>query len=1127
MTTPAVSSFDPWAVLPSGITVLEASAGTGKTHTIASLAARYIAQGTPLRHLLVVTFTRMATGELRDRVRRRLLTVSLGLQDVLEGRPGGDDELVALLSADGVDEVWRCRQRIEAALSDYDAATITTTHGFCQHALAGLGLASGIDELPGLVDDSGDLISDIVDDLYVQVCMTSGIPGFSVKTALEIASAAVANPTAPIVEAHGDENQRRRRLGLAARTEFERRKRRLTQITYDDLLTILLDALDDPVRGAATQARLRSRFHVALVDEFQDTDPVQWQILHRLFDGHGTLVLIGDPKQAIYAFRGADVYAYLDAARSADHTSTLSTNWRSDSALIEAFDSVFSGVQFGHPDIEYRRVAAADSNIASRIDGAPIAAPMRVRIVHRDDGHVRLTKYGYVVVDSARDHIANDLACDVVDLLDSDATISTRSQRGSPKIAEGVRPGHIAVLVRRHQDASTVRDALAERDVPAVVAGAQSVFGTDAALEWLRLLEALERPTSRSRVASAALTQFIGWSATQVHGATELEWEDLHAQMHEWAELLRVSGIASVTNALMASRGMPARVLERFDGERVMTDVTHIAELIHVEARASQLGPAAVVNWMRRRIVEADDDVDVEERSRRLDSDAEAVQVITIHRSKGLEFPIVYVPYLWDPTYFAGRAVPVFHDHETQTRMIDVSCADASSTNRERARRELRGEELRLAYVAMTRAQSQVVLWWAGSFASRHAPLTRLLCGVDETGAVAPEIERVPRDEEIASVVADRARRADADVSVERTVAPTMKRWRRSGVDVVPLGRRRFNRSIDTAWRRTSYSRITVSAHESSVWSEPTATALDDEPVDGDEASFDVEANRPVGLRPGSIMSAMNGLPTGPAFGTLVHGLLERTDFSASELVDRLESEIEESPDVDATGIDSAALARALAAVVDTPLGASDDAIRLRDIGRADRLDELEFEYPLAGGDVPSGSPDLSVIAEVLDRNLTDDDPLAAYADELRAVDTEGAIRGYLTGSIDLVARVRGADHDRYIIADYKTNRVATHGRDLTLWDYRPSALTSEMIRAHYPLQALLYSCALHRYLRWRLADYDPAKHLGGVYYLFLRGMNGAQTPVVDGGRCGVFVWRPPSGLIESLSDAIAVGEVL
>jgi exodeoxyribonuclease V beta subunit len=1121
--------FDVCGDLPRGMTLLQASAGTGKTFTIAALTARYVAErGLPVDRLLVITFTRMATGELRERVRDRLVRAHDGLTDLLAGADGQEeDELVRLLATGTPTDIGVRRNRLSKAIAGFDAATIETTHGFCLQVLYGLGTAGDVDREVTLVEDVSDLMEEVVDDLFLRKFATRpNAVGFSRAGALEIAKYVLAHPDAAIVphlSRHQDSAAIRRRFAEAVRQEMEHRKRASKILTYDDVLLRLRQTLLDPERGPAACARLRDRYDVVLVDEFQDTDPVQWDIMHRAFGlGGSTLVLIGDPKQAIYAFRGADVHAYLRAHEVVQSEWTLDVNWRSDQGLLQAYDALFGDAQLGYADIAYRRTKAADPNIEPRLVGAPDPTPLRVRVLRAADDLVPLTeKRREPKVPESRALIAEDLAADVVALLQAKPQIITRGRDGDEVERSTLHPGHVAVLVRANAHAALVRDALHAVGVPAVIGGSGSVFGTEPARDWLRLLEALERPTARDRASLVALTCFFGWTANGIASASEDDWEELHWSLHQWAVLLRDEGVASLFETACGVHGVPGRVLSRPSGERFMTDLRHVAQLLHEAGVSEGLGPTAMATWLGRRIHDAERDADNEERARRLESDAQAVQVITIHRSKGLEFPIVYCPYVWDGRPFMSD-VPVFHDPaHGDARTIDVGHDGNDYVLHQKMElEESRGEDLRLFYVALTRARHQAVLWWAGAMNSQHSPLARLLFEREPDGAVPPYGSAPRSDADVEAAV----RALGPQVSVCPIERPSAAHWRGETGAPPDLEARVFDRDLDTEWRRASYSSITRAVHDPpSIGSEPELELTDDEEVSASSEGRDDETALETSDPAASIELGLADMPGGTLVGTVIHSVLEHTEFDAPDLVAEVGAALDRELAWRNLAIgERDHVVSGLCSAIEAPLGPLVDGIRLRDVARRDRLDELGFEIPLVGGDRPTATLGVEAIADVLSALLPADDPVAAYAERLRDPSLASALRGYLTGSLDLVFRLPGS---RYVLADYKTNKLGPPDERLTAWHYRPEALQTEMAAAHYPLQALLYSVALHRYLRWRLSDYDPAQHLAGVLYLFVRGMS-ASTALSGRRTYGVWSWRPPALLVEALSELFDTGAV-
>ncbi|GAB3344644.1 UvrD-helicase domain-containing protein [Modestobacter lapidis] len=1079
-----MNAFDVCGPLPEGTTVLEASAGTGKTFTIAALTTRYVAEGAAdLSEVMLVTFGNAASRELRDRVRERLVTAEAGLRDPAAARSDGhSDEVLRLLAGAPDAEVEARRQRLARALAGFDAATIATTHSFCSQMLAGLGMAADADRTATFTEDVDDLVREVVDDLYLRTFTAgAGGPPFLTSTELlELGRRAVGSDRQADLWPLSDEGVpgRRRKAAQAVRREVERRKRRLGLVDYDDWLSLLRDALADPASGAVACDRVGSRYRVVLVDEFQDTDPVQWEVLRRAFHGRTTLVLIGDPKQAIYAFRGGDVPTYLAAAGVAGAQATLTCNWRSDEPLLGALDQVFGGAALGDPRIVVRPVGAAHPE--PRLAGA--GAPLRLRRLART-GHGPLFR-GLPKVDRLRDAVAADVAADVVALLSGPAQLTGRP----------VQPGDVAVLVRTNKQGQLVRAALGRAGVPAVLAGGGSVFTTAGAESWLVLLEALEQPHRAGRVRAAALSVFLPDDEASLDSGGDDLADRLGPRLRRWADLLAERGVAAFLEVLTAEEQLPRRVLARPDGERVLTDLRHIGQVLHAAAMRESLGLTALVEWLRRRIAQAAVEGS-DERSRRLESDAAAVQVMTVHVSKGLEFPVVYVPFGWDRWVPDKPEVLRLHD-DAGRRVLDVGGQAAPGYAAARARHEAEesGEDLRLLYVALTRAQCQVVAHWAPSNNTVAAPLHRLLLGAAGPGAQPADRVPLPPDDDVAVRLAAVAAGSGGRIAAEEVITAAPDRWEPPAGARTELSVSTFTRTLDDDWRRTSYSALTRSAHDQPLASEPDTTVKDDER----DAEPVLPEPAPEG-RP----SPLSDLPGGAAFGTLVHAVLEDPDPAV--LDERCADAVARGlvPDVPAE-----ALADGLRPVLHTPL--DDRGTTLARIPAADRLAELDFELPLAGGDRAVPHATLADVAAVLRRH--DLGPVAGYPDLLAGLEPQ-ALRGFLTGSIDAVLRLPGPT---YAVVDYKTNRLGAE--PLTTWHYRAEAMAEEMQRTHYVLQALLYSVALHRYLRWRQPGYDPAHHLGPVLYLFVRGMTGPDGPP----GAGVFTWTPPPALVTELSDLLA-----
>ncbi|OBH64268.1 exodeoxyribonuclease V subunit beta [Mycobacterium intracellulare] len=1095
--------FDLLGPLPAerSTTVLEASAGTGKTFALAGLVTRYLADGAAsLDQMLLITFGRAASQELRERVRCQIVDAVRAFADP---STVGDNQLVAYL-LDGTDDQRAARrQRLRDALAGFDAATIATTHQFCQLVLRSLGVAGDTAASVTLLDSLDDLVTEIVDDLYLaHFGQERDDPALHYAEALRLAREVVNNPSTQLRPRGPDPDSRAAvclRFAKDVLAELDTRKRRLGVLGYDDLLTRLAEAL--ATDGSPARLRMHQRWPIVMVDEFQDTDPVQWQVIDRAFSGRSTVILIGDPKQAIYAFRGGDIVTYLRAAQTAGERKTLDTNWRSDSALVARLQVVLRGAQLGDPAIVVNDVGA--HHRGHRLAGAPRNDPFRLRVVSRKT----LGRRGIqnLPIDELREHIGADLAADIRALLAAGATFD----------GEPLQARDIAVIVERHRDAHACFKALCAAGVPAVYTGNTDVFTSEAAEDWLCLLEAFDQPHRPGMVRAAAATMFFGETAQTLAAGGDALTDRIAKTLREWAGHARERGVAAIFEAAQLL-GMRDRVLGWRGGERHMTDLAHVTQLLQEVAHREHYGLPALRDWLRR---QRDERGGARERNRRLDSDAAAVQIMTVFVSKGLQYPIVYLPFAFNRNTQDSDVV-LFHD-EDGTRCLHVGGKDSPDfkTVERLGRKEDASDDSRLTYVALTRAQAQVVAWWSPAYFEPNGGLSRLLRG------------RRPGD----PVVPDRCE--PAKVSDDDALA-RLREWEAAGGPVIEdsvvasapalpptpvprhLDSRHFHRAIDTTWRRTSYSGLIRVAQASGVGSEPDVAGIDDEVAD---IPLTAPAAGP------DVPSPMADLPAGATFGSLVHAVLETADPFAADLAAELETHIREHSGWWPVAVAPEELAAAMLPMHDTPLGPLADGLTLRRIGLSDRLRELDFELPLAGGDRPAAGPEarLADLAPLLREHLPADDPLASYADRLadRALGDQ-SLRGYLTGSIDAVLRIPDGAGHRFLVVDYKTNRLGDPERPLTAADYDRPRMAEAMLHSDYPLQALLYCAVLHRFLRWRISDYDPDRHLGGVLYLFVRGMCGAGTPVRDGHPCGVFSWRPPPSLITALSDLLDAREV-
>ena len=1288
--------------LSPGITLLEASAGTGKTYNITSLILRLVAEKQlKMGEILVVTFTRAATAELRERIRGRLGEAVIALERALDGtatsHPSPTDEVLAHLLV-GEESVLRLRlRRLRLALESFDQALISTIHGFCQRMLQEHAFEARTDfELELLADTSG-VIEEMVDDWLSRELHPNDPDRYQYlvnhcdfdRTRLQaLAKLAVQDPEVEVLPARGPDPRhawtaeaeafasrwqggwreslgatieqakssgvfkpRQRtyggkkleerleqvntwvqrgapfcslpedakywseaeltrqldegrsppthpamdalarfeelsRLAVAseradfarwARVELDRRLEGRRAQSFSDLMRQLARVLRNegaPGRQALLEA-IGERFRAALIDEFQDTDREQWDIFRILFGSpRRWLYLIGDPKQAIYGFRGANVQVYLHAKRSAGgRIFTMRRNFRSDQRLLDAFNHLMdregffaeAGIDYvpvdAPPHLQLDRLRPADA-------GAPPSAPLELRFFDNGLTGDEATPEEPITRGLAGTFLCQRVAEDLVELLESGTTYRAQGHSDSREGCRPLRPGDIAVLVRTSQQARQIQMSLTQAGVPAVLHGQDSVLASEEASDLQRWLGALDAPGRDRAARAAAVSHLFGRTGTLLSGVDEEQpeavrlWDEWLGRLNRWRRRYETHGFLGTLRLALAEDLLPkpdgdgfedatTRLLRRTDGERRVTNLWHVAELLHNAETTERLGLGGLLAWLKRERAEAT--IDPETAELRLERDDDAVTVMTLHKSKGLEFGVVFVPYFWtDRAPNEDEPLLIPSPADPSLRVLDLRHRTDRSSSFQRAKRDHAQENLRLFYVGVTRARLRCILY-TGHVKDLAQTVT---APVFHAGPLQPGLDRLiegPRRvmaadgaslwedlQELSQSSKTRLPDGTPTISLFRCAAPTGRVWKAPPPPTLALRAREFLRTgLDRSWRRHSYTALSGYAKRASA-AHPLAEEREgggrDEPMGSPEATVQEPPPRNTTELQLPLAEALGGTRGGIFF----HAVLEHTDFrwgqpEHPEGLEQLRTVVSQQL---ARHAPSAAVApgvleqltEGLRLVLRTPLGGPLGETCLSDIPKSSRLDELRFDLPIAGGSrfgkegfveaLPGGQ-----LVEALrlrsDEELSGEEaPMTrSYLDQLHL----GAeLAGFLTGSIDLVFRHPVGGHPRWFLVDYKSNRLwQDRTRPPSAADFHPTLLRREMEREHYYLQYHLYLVALHRYLKVRLGSaYDYERDFGGVYYLFLRGMLGTATPSVGHLRHASFHDRPPWTVLEALDRA-------
>ncbi|MEP8673017.1 exodeoxyribonuclease V subunit beta [Enterobacter hormaechei] len=1172
--THTAEPLDPLSLPLQGERLIEASAGTGKTYTIAALYLRLLlglggnaAFSRPLsvEELLVVTFTEAATAELRGRIRSNIHELRIACL-----RQTTDNPLYASL-LDEIADKQQAAQWLLLAERQMDEASVFTIHGFCQRMLSLNAFESGMLFEQQLIEDESELryqacadfwrrhcyplqrdIAEAVHalwkgpeellraiDRYLQgeapvikspppadetlasrhekivakiaalkqkwnesvseidaIIENSGIDrrkfnrgnqgkwiekisawaqeetrGYQLPDALEKFSQSFLTertkadgivPEHPLfvaIEALLAEPLTLNDLMITrAMTEIRqavaREKRRRGELGFDDMLSRLDEALSSE-NGEALASAIRTRFPVAMIDEFQDTDPQQYRIFRRIWrqQPDTALLLIGDPKQAIYAFRGADIFTYMKARSEVVAHYTLDTNWRSAPGMVESVNALFSRMEtaFMFNEIPFLPVKSAPKNVSLRFEVIGAVQPAMTFWLLEGEG------YGVADYQAA---MAQHCAAQIRDWLSAGARGEALLWKGEQ--ANPVKASDITVLVRSRQEAALIRDALTLLDIPSVyLSNRDSVFDTLEAQEMLWLLQAVLAPERENTLRSSLASSMLGLNARDIDELNHDEnaWDAVVEEFVHYRERWQKRGVMAMLRELMTRRQLAENMLASSGGERRLTDILHISELLQ-EAGTQLESEHALVRWLAQQI--ADPNSNASSQQMRLESDKHLVQIVTIHKSKGLEYPLVWLPFIAN---YRVQDQAYYHDRETFDAVLDLSKAETSV---ELAEAERLAEDLRLLYVALTRSVWHCSLGVAPVFRRRGEKTGESDFHLSALGRLIQRGE--PKDAAglrlcIESLCGD-------DIALHIPSLPDNSRWEMAQEPATDLNARQITRVLADDWRVTSYSGL--QQHGQSI-------AQDLMP------KLDVDAAG-VGDVPVEPTLTPHQFPRGASPGTFLHSLFEELDFTqpvSEEWVLKM---------LQSGGYDAhwqPVLTGWINAILQAPLTAQ--GFSLRQLTAKNKQVEMEFYLPVAG----------PLKADALDALIRQYDPLSAGCPPLNFRQVQGMLKGF----IDLVFRHEG----RYYLLDYKSNWLGENSEA-----YTQQAMAAAMQMHRYDLQYQLYTLALHRYLRHRIADYRYDDHFGGVIYLFLRGVDAADP------RSGIFSTRPDAELINKMDNLFA-----
>ena len=839
--------------------------------------------------------------------------------------------------------------------------------------------------------------------------------------------------------------------------------------SFDDLLRLLKEALHGE-GGEQLAELIRFQYPFAMIDEFQDTDALQYQIFSKIYhnetaSGNVGFMMIGDPKQAIYRFRGADIFTYLKAADEASERFNLGTNYRSSQPLVEGVNRLFDfkNAPFIYKNIKFLNVGAAKKNLVFQLNNQPEPA-FRFYINDKDK--------------STQQDYAKACATSIQQWLKSAAENPVVFPNESNAENQTLRAENIAVLVRGYTEADLVKKELQALGIASVyLSDRGNVFESNTAKELVLILQACLSVTERP-ILNAIATALFGLNAAEIHQIhhDEIQWQRWAEKFAEYQQIWQRQGVLPMLHHLLLAENITEKLLSRPDGERKLTDLLHLAEILQ-QAAALNESEAALLRWFEKQI----QDNGRQEAQIRLESERQLVKIVTIHKSKGLEYDLVWLPFLGneakDPTK-SGKQKKLFnlyYDSDEEKTLWDMQ-----DQHLDELTQEVFAEELRLLYVALTRAKYQMAFVLPKAFDKKWNALLYVLT----QGEIGRKLN-LPNTWDTQPLLEKFKQFLPNDVAIELTDVLQASEPLTLNVSQENLSAEIFQGEIEQDWRVTSFSGIEQTHQRKAYLNESAVkkSLIFDDAKDYDASISTENITENLTALAHDNDEMVLDFPRGTQIGTLLHRYFEKVPFAQLAEKENIEKLCQ---DLNLAEEQFAAVQQWFEQILSTPILPNDD-LALAQINEKQCLKELAFYLNITSHfDVAGFNRALATLHHLPSEPLQFDD-----------------IQGMVRGTMDLVFSHQG----KYYLLDYKSNFLGE-----ALKDYDQTALKKAMLEHHYDWQYLLYVVALHRYLKTRLPHYDYNRDFGGVVYAFLRGMNGSP-------QSGIFFDKPDWQLIQQLEE--------